>query len=164
MLRARASGALVHSEADYQLHIVYLWYEKQPQRAVELLQDLQVRHPHNPYFLQAMADSRTFYIDDTRASLRTWQTLLDEAQRGEVAEPRMAEAMARVGICIAVRPAVGGRQGTRRPSRADCVAPAGAHRHRCARAHCNSAAHSNIWGVAQTRTPHIAQRSPRGTR
>jgi tetratricopeptide (TPR) repeat protein len=98
MLRARASGALVHSEADYQLHIVYLWYEKQPQRAVELLQDLQVRHPHNPYFLQAMADIQDFYIDDTRASLRTWQTLLDEAQRGEVAEPRMAEAMARVGI------------------------------------------------------------------
>lgn len=98
MLRARGTGALVRSEADYQLHIVYLWYEKQPARAVERLGELHKRHPHNPHFLQAMAEIQDFYIDDTRASLRSWQTLLDAALRGQVAEPRMAESMARVGI------------------------------------------------------------------
>ena len=37
MLRARERGQLLRSEADYQLHVLYLWYEKQPERALELL-------------------------------------------------------------------------------------------------------------------------------
>ena len=98
MLRARRTGLLVRSEADYQLHVVYLWYEKQPERAVQLLQELQARHPRNPHFPQAAAEILDFYIDDTKASLRAWETLLEAAQQGQVAEPRMAEASARLGI------------------------------------------------------------------
>ncbi len=30
MLRARKDGQLLQSEADFQLHLIYLWYEKQP--------------------------------------------------------------------------------------------------------------------------------------
>ena len=97
MLQAR-SGQLVRSEADYQLHVVYLWYEKQPERALDLLRDLQTRHPHNPHFLQAAAEIQDFYIDDTEGSLRTWRALLDAAQRGQVAEAKMAEVNARLGI------------------------------------------------------------------
>ena len=33
MLRARSEGQLLQSEADYQLHLIYLWYEKQPANA-----------------------------------------------------------------------------------------------------------------------------------
>jgi tetratricopeptide (TPR) repeat protein len=98
MRHAGDSGAVMRSEADFQLYIVYLWYEKQPDQAIELLRSLQNRHPHNPYFLQAIAEIQDFYIDDTRASLRTWQTLLEAAERSQVAEPRMAAAVAHVGI------------------------------------------------------------------
>jgi len=97
MLQARG-GQLVRSEADYQLHVVYLWYEKQPERALQMLRDLQARHPHNPHFLQAAAEIQDFYIDDTEGSLRTWRALLDAAQQGKVAEAKMAEAYARLGI------------------------------------------------------------------
>jgi hypothetical protein len=34
MLSARSGGQLLRSEADYQLHAVYLWYEKQTPRAL----------------------------------------------------------------------------------------------------------------------------------
>lgn len=100
MLRARQTGQIVRSEAGYQLHIVYLWYEKQPARAVELLEELQARYPHNPHFRQTIAEIQDFYIDDTAASLRTWEGLLEAAQEGKVAEPAMAETSARLGIAL----------------------------------------------------------------
>lgn len=98
MRRAQSGGLLVRSEADYQLHILYVWYEKQPVRALELLTGLIERHPRNPHFRQAAAEIQDFYIDDTVASLRTWQGLLDAARRQAVAEPELAAANARLGI------------------------------------------------------------------
>ena len=98
MLRAQRMGQLVRSEADYQLHIVYYWYEKQPHRAVELLDELAARHPYNPHFPQAAADVVDFYIDDTAASLRRWEALLGAARRRAVAEPALTEVNARLGI------------------------------------------------------------------
>jgi tetratricopeptide (TPR) repeat protein len=98
MLLARNTGRLVRSEVDYQLHIIDVWYEKQPARAVELLSRLRTRHPHNPHFSQAMADVQDFYLDDTAASLRAWTTLLEAAERGQVAESAMAAANAHLGI------------------------------------------------------------------
>jgi hypothetical protein len=98
MLRARNRGELARSEADYQLHLLYLWYEKQPLRALEILADLRARHPHNPHFLQLTADVHDVYLSDPAASLRAWQTLLDEAQKRTVAEPEMADAAARLGL------------------------------------------------------------------
>ena len=38
MLRARTRGKLLRGEADYQLHIIYLWYERQTPRAIEILE------------------------------------------------------------------------------------------------------------------------------
>ena len=100
MLRARRGGQLAESEADYQLHFVYLWYEKQTDRALELLAGLRDRHPRNPHFLQLDAEIRDVYLHDARGSLRSWQRLLDEARNGRVAEPAMAEATARLGIAL----------------------------------------------------------------
>jgi tetratricopeptide (TPR) repeat protein len=97
MLRARSGGQLLQSEADYQLHLIYLWYEKQPQRALQLLRDLQSRHPGNPLFPQLTADVQDVYVHDLHASLRTWQTLLEAARARRVAEPAMTEAAARLG-------------------------------------------------------------------
>jgi tetratricopeptide (TPR) repeat protein len=98
MHRARSGGLLVRGEADYQLQVVYVWYEKQPVRALEILTGLIARHPRNPHFRQAAAEIQDFYIDDTAASLRTWQGLLEAAHRRAVAEPELAEASARLGI------------------------------------------------------------------
>jgi tetratricopeptide (TPR) repeat protein len=97
MLRARNEGQLLQSEADYQLHLIYLWYEKQPQRALQLLRDLRDRHPRNPLFPQLMANVQDVYVHDLRAALQTWQGLLDAAQARRVAEPAMSEAAARLG-------------------------------------------------------------------
>jgi tetratricopeptide (TPR) repeat protein len=98
MLRAREGGALLRSEADYQLHLIYLWYEKRTDRALELLRGLRTRHPRNPRFVQLIAEIEDVYLHDTAASLRTWQRLLDAARAGQVAEPGMADTAARLGL------------------------------------------------------------------
>ena len=98
MMRARDNGQLLRSEADYQLHLLYLWYERQPLRALELLRDLQGRHPGNPHFLQRIAEVHDVYLSDAPASLRAWQELLAAARAGRVRLPEMAEATARLGI------------------------------------------------------------------
>jgi tetratricopeptide (TPR) repeat protein len=98
--RAREGGLLLRSEADYQLHLLYLWYEKQPEPALALLQDLVERHPRNPHFQQAVAEVHDVYLHDADASLRSWQALFDAARAGRVAEPQMAEAAARLGMAL----------------------------------------------------------------
>jgi hypothetical protein len=100
MLRARSGGQFAESEADYQLLFVYLWYEKQTDRALELLAALHGRHPRNPHFLQLDAEIRDVYLHDAKASLQSWQRLLDAARNGRVAEPAMAEATSRLGIAL----------------------------------------------------------------
>jgi tetratricopeptide (TPR) repeat protein len=98
MLRARSNGQLLQGEADYQLHLIYLWYEKQPQRALQLLRGLRDRHPGNPLFMQLIAEVEDVYLHDLQASRQTWQALLDAARAGRVAEPVMSEASARFGL------------------------------------------------------------------
>ena len=98
MLRARAHGALLRDEADYQLHVIDLWYEKQPQRALDLLTALRDRHPRNPLFLQLIAQVQDVYFHDLPGSLRTWRTLLDAAHARRVAYPELAETRARLGM------------------------------------------------------------------
>jgi tetratricopeptide (TPR) repeat protein len=98
MLRARTSGQLLRSEADYQLHLIYLWYEKQPDRALQLVRGLRDRHPRNPLFPQLIAEIEDVYLHDQAASLKSWQSLLDAAQAKRVGEPSMAAASAHLGI------------------------------------------------------------------
>jgi tetratricopeptide (TPR) repeat protein len=100
MLRARSGGQLLRSEADYQLHLVYVWYEKQPQRALDLLAALAARHPHNPHFLQQIAVIEDGYTLNHTASLRAWESLLDQARTGRVASSEMALARAELGIAL----------------------------------------------------------------
>ena len=101
MLRARREGLAADGEADYQLHLIYLWYEKQPERALALLQDLVSRHPRNPHFRKAIAEVQDVYLGDVQASLATWESLLESARSGQVAEPAIAETYARRGIARA---------------------------------------------------------------
>jgi tetratricopeptide (TPR) repeat protein len=100
MLRARSAGQLLRSEADYQLHLIYLWYEKQTPRALELLRSLRDRHPRNPHFPQLIAEIEDAYLKDHAASLRTWQALLDAAREDRVEFRAMTEARARLGVAL----------------------------------------------------------------
>jgi tetratricopeptide (TPR) repeat protein len=97
MLRARNGGRLLQGEADYQLHLIYLWYERQPQRALELLRGLQKRYPGNPLFPAQIAEIEDTYLHDVTASLATWRGLLALARDSRVNLPGLAEAQARLG-------------------------------------------------------------------
>jgi hypothetical protein len=100
MLRTGAAGQILVSEADYQLALIYVWYEKNPRRSLELLRGLRARHPRNPHFPQLIAEIEDANLADPHASLRTWQELLDAALKGRVARPALAEARARLGIAL----------------------------------------------------------------
>jgi tetratricopeptide (TPR) repeat protein len=98
MQRARADGKLLQGEADYQLQIVYLWYERRTDLAVELLQSLHDRYPGNPLFTAELAEVQDRYEHDITASLATWRALLSAARDQRVNEPALAAAQARLGI------------------------------------------------------------------
>lgn len=98
MLRARNRGRLLQGEADFQLHIVYLWYERQTTRALELLRELQRRYPNNPLFLSQIAEIQDIYVHDIAASLASSQQLLTQARADKVYAASMTEVRARLGI------------------------------------------------------------------
>lgn len=102
MLQARNGGQILRSEADYQLHVLYLWYERQPLRARQLVADLRSRHPRNPHFYQVLAEINDTYLHDDGATLRAWQELYSAATEGRVARAGMAEAYARLGMAAAL--------------------------------------------------------------
>jgi hypothetical protein len=98
MLRARSQGELLQGEADYQLHIVYLWYEQQTERALELLRDLQQEYPGNPLFASQIAEIEDVYEHDLTASLASWRSLLAQTLAGRVNEAELTEVRARLAI------------------------------------------------------------------
>ena len=98
MLQAREHGELLRGEADYQLHWLYLWYEQQPARALELLQSLDARYPSNPIFLRRIAQVQDEYLHDHAASAAAWQALLDRAEARHVEAGELAEMDARIGL------------------------------------------------------------------
>jgi hypothetical protein len=98
MLRARADGRLLQGEADFQLHLIYLWYERRTDRALQLLRDLQQHHPRNPLFPTLVAEIEDGYEHDPTASLETWRTLLTKAVTDRVNAADIAEVRARLGI------------------------------------------------------------------
>src|SRR5438105_4144947 len=98
MRRARSEGKLMRGEADYQLQIIYLWYERRPDIAVQLLASLRDRFPGNPLFRAQLADVEDRYQHDITASLATWRELLADARDQRVQEAALAEAQARLGI------------------------------------------------------------------
>jgi tetratricopeptide (TPR) repeat protein len=98
MRQARQRGALVRGEADYQLHLIYLWYEHDTPRALQLLEDLDKQFPANPVFLERQAVVYDEWLHDHPASASAWQTLLDRARAGRVGHQAVVETRARVGL------------------------------------------------------------------
>jgi hypothetical protein len=102
MLQTRDRGLLLSGEADYQLHWLYLWYERQPGLALELLRSLDARYPSNPLFARRIAEVQRDYFHDRNATRAAWQMLLDRAQAGAVEQTVLAEMSARLGLAQAL--------------------------------------------------------------
>lgn len=98
MLQARDGGQLLRGEADYQLHVLYLWYEHQPERARDVIGSLAERYPRNPHFPQLIAEITDQYLHDDTGTLRAWRSMLAAAQGGRLALRSMAETRSRLGI------------------------------------------------------------------
>jgi hypothetical protein len=98
MLRARSRGRLLQGEADYQLHVIYLWYERETPRALQLLNSLHERYPGNPLFLTQTAEIQDVYQHDSTASLATWRALLAASREQRANAPVLSEVQARLGI------------------------------------------------------------------
>jgi len=98
MLQARERGELVAGEADYQLHLLYLWYEQKPTRAMELLEGLSRRYPANPLYLQRIAEVHDEYFHDHPASAGAWRALLDGLHAGRLSPAAGADVRARLGL------------------------------------------------------------------
>jgi len=80
MQRARDRGTVMRGEADFQLHLVYLWYEHRPRQALERLESLDRRYPSNPLFLERIGELHEVYLHDLDASAAAWTALRDRAR------------------------------------------------------------------------------------
>lgn len=98
MLRARDRGQLLRGEADYQIHVIYLWYEGKFAEALAIAQDLAARYPGNPLFVQTIGEVYDVYFHDPASSARAYDRLLALARRGAVNEASLAETQARLGL------------------------------------------------------------------
>jgi len=98
MERASQRGLLVRGEAQFQLHVLYLWYEHRPKEALALIRGLQDRYPRNPLFRHLEAEILDKYFHDREASLRASEQLLALARSNAVFRPEIAERLARRNI------------------------------------------------------------------
>ena len=98
MERARSKGILLRGEADYQMHLIYLWYERQTATALRLVEGLRARYPNNPVFYLRLADVQGSYLRNHHAALQTYRSMLDAARAGRIAVPAMSVVYARLGI------------------------------------------------------------------
>lgn len=98
MEQTRSTGMLLRGEADYQLHLIYLWYERQPTTALRLIEGLRMRYPTNPVFYHRLADVQGNTIGNHQAALQTYRSMFDAARAGRLAAPAMSEVHARLGM------------------------------------------------------------------
>jgi tetratricopeptide (TPR) repeat protein len=96
--RAASQGLLVRGEAQFQIHVLYLWYENKWREALALIRELQARYPHNPLFYQIEGEILDGYFHDPAASLRASERLLALAREGAVHRPALAETVARLNM------------------------------------------------------------------
>ena len=96
--RASRLGVLVGGEAQFQIQVLYLWYEHQSNEALALIRGLQQRYPHNLLFRQIEAEVLDKYFHDHAASLKASEQLLALARSGAVFRADVAERVARANI------------------------------------------------------------------
>jgi tetratricopeptide (TPR) repeat protein len=98
MEQTRSQGLLLRGEADYQLHLIYLWYERRQATALRLIEGLHTRYPTNPVFAIRLADVQGNYMRDHRAALQTYRSMFAAARADRLAVPAISEIQARLGM------------------------------------------------------------------
>jgi hypothetical protein len=98
MLQVRERGELLRGEADFQLYVIFVWYEHDPARGIELLKSLDARFPANPIFLERIAETYDTYLHDPQMSAAAWRTLIDRARSDRVYDPAQTSARADVKL------------------------------------------------------------------
>jgi tetratricopeptide (TPR) repeat protein len=98
MEQTRSKGLLLRGEADYQVHLIYLWYERQPATALRLVEGLRTRYPANPVFYLRHAEVQGNYIRNHQAALQTYRSMLEAARAGRIAVPALSEVYAHLGM------------------------------------------------------------------
>lgn len=98
--QTRNAGALLRSEAAYQLYLIDIWYEHQIDRARGYLDEVRARHPRNPLFLLNLAQLHDVYRSDRPAALEAYQALVDGAASGSLREPALADVWGRRGVAV----------------------------------------------------------------
>lgn len=101
--RAATEGQLVRGEAQFQIHVLYLWYENKWPEALGIVRTLQGRYPRNPLFYRIEAEILDTYFHDPAESLRASERLLARATDGAVARPALAETVARLNMAHQLR-------------------------------------------------------------
>ena len=96
--RAATEGVLVRGEAQYQIHVLDLWYENKSREALVRVRGLQVRYPHNPLFRQIEAEIQDVYFHDHTESLKASEQLLALAASRQVHRADLAEVRARLNM------------------------------------------------------------------
>ncbi len=96
--RASRLGLLVRGEAEFQIHVIYLWYERKSAEALALIRGLQQRYPRNPLFRQIEAEILDGYLHDHAASLAASEHLRSLARSGAVFRAGAADVAARLNI------------------------------------------------------------------
>ena len=98
MIEARQQGRVIAGEADYQLHLIYLWYENRSHDALAIIRALQTRYPRNPLFALTEARIHDVYFHDAATSAAVLRALIARAAAGEINAAPLAERRARAAI------------------------------------------------------------------
>ena len=97
--RAATLGLLVRGEAQFQIQVLYLWYEHKSKEALAIVRELQARYPHNPLFRQIEAEILDNYFHDSRRQPEGVGTTAGAgADRSAVFRSDIAERVARANI------------------------------------------------------------------
>jgi hypothetical protein len=90
MIAAREHGQVMRGEVEYQLHLIYLWYEHRAADALTLLRALEARYPRNPLFALAEAEIHDTYLHDLTASENVLRALIARAESKRVNQADVA--------------------------------------------------------------------------
>ena len=98
MEAASERGVVMRGEADYQLHLIYLWYENRAHDALARIRGLQARHPRNPLFVLREAEIHSVYFHDANTSEVVLRALIARAEAGAINAAPLAQRRAHAAL------------------------------------------------------------------